>query len=100
MESYDFVRGAPSGAQTKQKEKQMAKGEKIVQGLQAIVPNDEYIEAFKEGYANGFKQGYTNGYEQGRLQGFSHVAVQYHNPNLQQSNLGYQMQQPAQQPFR
>ncbi|MDE6978594.1 MAG: hypothetical protein K2O85_03390 [Helicobacter sp.] len=78
----------------------MAKGEKIVQGSQAIVPNDEYIEAFKAGYVNGFNQGYTDGYKQGQIQGFSQVTAQNYNPNLQQSNLGYQMQQPVQQPLR
>lgn len=71
----------------------MAKGEKIVQGSQAIVPHNEYIEAFKEGYNSGFKQGYANGYEQGRLEGLR-VTIPNYNPNLQQSNLGYQMQQP------
>lgn len=75
----------------------MAKNEKIVQGSQAIVPHNEYIEVFKEGYANGFKQGYTNGYEQGRLQYFSQVTVQNYNPNLSQVNPGYQAMQPFRQ---
>ena len=77
----------------------MAKGEKIVQGSQAIVPQNEYIEVFKEGYVNGFNQGYTDGYKQGQIQGFSQVAAQNYNQNLQLVNPGpgYQTIYPPRQ---
>ena len=75
----------------------MAKSEKIVQSSQAIVPQNEYIEAFKEGYNSGFKQGYANGYKQGQEEGFNRVAVQNRNPILHQANpnSNYQMMYPS-----